>query len=439
MKTLKKHTQLFLGAAVLFGAASVRADSQSHYDDLLRAYFDAGVRYSTKVEFPNRVGALGDPTLGRGNFGLAADGVSPDPTTALFEGHSAVAGDVTSNGRTCQTCHRGEHNLGLPPLPLTSTVPLNDVLFTGLPADIGDDPLGFVNFDSLGLLFHRPLRFNPLYAPDHPLRQAFFWRKTPRLLNIVFTFGNLTDGRARELVETSRGAVFTHTQNGDLRFDDLADRERLRNMSAFMEEQIDPPELQALLEPGDPLYQTLVDDPFYTVHPTTPAEQRGQKVFERYCFSCHNMPNVFSNRDHVDGLPLSFSPHYGHPMDVGVSQRNAHNLEFRRYDAATDTRVPIIVPLAAEDGRTVQVTIVDDIGVAAATGRYEDLHRFKVPQLRRISELGPYFHDNSAATLEEVVDFFNSDWYNDSADGRKAPIHLSPRQKADLVAFLEIL
>ena len=36
--------------------------------------------------------------------------------------------------------------------------------------------------------------------------------------------------------------------------------------------------------------------------------------------------------------------------------------------------------------------------------------------------LGPYFHDNSTATLEDVVDYFNSDDYNQSTDGRELPI-----------------
>jgi cytochrome c peroxidase len=80
-----------------------------------------------------------------------------------------------------------------------------------------------------------------------------------------------------------------------------------------------------------------------------------------------------------------------------------------------------------------------DPGSAGSTGRYEDLFRFKVPQLRRISELGPYFHDNTAATLEEVVDYFSSSSYNNSADGRRAPIYLDSSQKQDLLAFLRIL
>jgi cytochrome c peroxidase len=151
------------------------------------------------------------------------------------------------------------------------------------------------------------------------------------------------------------------------------------------------------------------------------------------------MPNVFGNRDHVNNPPGNTPPPYGHSFDVGVSQRNFHHLEFRRFDVPTGTRVPIVLPLATQYGQTVMVTVVDDVGLAAATGRYEDLHKFKVPQLRRVKDLGPYFHDNSANTLEEVVDYFNGPDYNSSLDGRDHPIHLSHEQRDALLAFLRIL
>lgn len=436
-KSATRHHWL-LGAAVL-GASAIAVQADANTTASLRDVFDGGVRYTQAFDFPNRVGDLGDPAVGQAKFGLAADGVTSDDSQALFEGVSSIAGTVVSNGRTCFTCHRPERRLGLSPLPLTSTLPLDDVIFTGLESDIGDEPLGLQNFNELGLLFHRANRFNPLLPPEDPFRKVFFWRKSMPLVNVVFTFGVLGDGRMRELTEATRGAIFTHTQNTDLRFDDLIPLQTLRDMSAFMESQIDPPELAALLDPDDPLHDTLVNDPFYTVHPTTAAEERGQELFAKNCMSCHNMPNVFSNRDHVDGNPLSFPPHYGHVMDIGVSQRNKHNLEFRDFDSVTQQRVPVVLQLVKVDGTIVQHTVIDDIGVAAATSRYEDLHRFKVPQLRHVKELAPYFHDNSVNTLEELVDYFDGPWYNQSADGSRSPIHLNAKEKADLVAFLKIL
>lgn len=44
-----------------------------------------------------------------------------------------------------------------------------------------------------------------------------------------------------------------------------------------------------------------------------------------------------------------------------------------------------------------------DQGRYNVTGREEDRHVFKVPSLRNVARTAPYFHDGSAATLEEAV------------------------------------
>jgi cytochrome c peroxidase len=42
------------------------------------------------------------------------------------------------------------------------------------------------------------------------------------------------------------------------------------------------------------------------------------------------------------------------------------------------------------------------------TGQPDDLGVFDVTQLRGISRTAPYFHNNSAATLEEVLDHYEA-------------------------------
>jgi len=44
-----------------------------------------------------------------------------------------------------------------------------------------------------------------------------------------------------------------------------------------------------------------------------------------------------------------------------------------------------------------------DLGRYNVTRAEEDRHRFKVPSLRNVAVTAPYFHDASAATLEEAV------------------------------------
>ncbi|MGK3994845.1 hypothetical protein [Sorangium sp. So ce1024] len=389
-----------------------------------------------------------DPVRGRALFGLAADGDTEDKSQALFEGPSvAFGGTVVSNQRTCFTCHRGlVEELGLPPPPLSASVPLDDALFTGLHGDAQGDPDGMRNLDELALIKYRPNRFNPQRAEDDPFRRVFFWRKSIRLVNLAFSNGFLHDARARTMFETDRGAVFSHTQESDRRFDDLFTVQDGNDLEAFQFSQLSDPRLAALRDPSDPMFGTLARDPFHTVSIGTQAEARGKKVFERLCMTCHNVPNVFNNLSNVEALgngetdvknPV-FGPAVTRTFNIGVSERNRHGLRFSHH-AGGGVFEPIVLPLVAEDGTVVPYEVTIDVGLAASTGRLEDVGRFKVPQLRRLARNAPYFHDNSAMTIEEVVDYFNSDFYNDSKDGRRFPIRLNARQRADLIAFLKIL
>jgi len=75
------------------------------------------------------------------------------------------------------------------------------------------------------------------------------------------------------------------------------------------------------------------------------------------------------------------------------------------------------------------IKVVTDPGRALITGKWDDVGRFKGPILRGLAGRGPYFHNGAAATLREVVDFYD----------RRFEIHLSEQEKADLVAFLRAL
>ncbi|WP_437759035.1 hypothetical protein [Sorangium sp. So ce1389] len=389
-----------------------------------------------------------DPARGRALFGLAAGADTEDKTQAIFEGPSlAFGGTVVSNQRTCFTCHRGlAVELGLPAPPLSASVGLDDALFTGLHGDAQGDPDGLRNLDELALVKYRPNRFNLQRAEDDPFRRVFFWRKSIRLVNLAFSNGFLHDARARTMFETDRGAVFSHTQESDRRFDDLFTVQDGNDLEAFQFSQLSDPRLAALRDPSNPMFRALARDPFYTVAIATHAEKRGKKVFERSCMTCHNVPNVFNNLSNVEALgngetdvknPV-FAPSVTRTFNIGVSERNRHGLRFSHH-AGGGAFEPVILPLVDEDGVIVPFEVTKDVGLAATTGRLEDVGRFKVPQLRRLARNAPYFHDNSAMSIEEVVDYFNSDFYNESKDGRRFPIRLTRGQRADLIAFLKVL
>jgi hypothetical protein len=44
-----------------------------------------------------------------------------------------------------------------------------------------------------------------------------------------------------------------------------------------------------------------------------------------------------------------------------------------------------------------------DPGIFLTTGNMRDFGSFKIPQLRGLRFTAPYFHDNSAATIEEML------------------------------------
>jgi cytochrome c peroxidase len=81
-----------------------------------------------------------------------------------------------------------------------------------------------------------------------------------------------------------------------------------------------------------------------------------------------------------------------------------------------------------------------DLGRFGVSGREEDKGAFKTPTLRDIEHTGPYMHDGSLKTLEEVVEHYNKGGIkNAHLSGRIKPLNLSDADKSDLVAFLKSL
>jgi len=70
-----------------------------------------------------------------------------------------------------------------------------------------------------------------------------------------------------------------------------------------------------------------------------------------------------------------------------------------------------------------------DPGRALITGSCSDLNRIKGPILRGLAARAPYFHNGAAATLNEVVAFYNL----------RFQMGLTEQEQADLVAFLRSL
>jgi len=120
------------------------------------------------------------------------------------------------------------------------------------------------------------------------------------------------------------------------------------------------------------------------------------------CTTCHDTPNV---GNHSTSLPL----------DLGLTTAALRTPDMPLYTFRNKTT-----------GEVIQTT---DPGRALITGKWEHMSLFKGPILRGLAARAPYFHNGSAATLADVVEFYN----------RRFNIGLSAREKSDLVAFMKAL
>src|SRR4051794_30079601 len=89
-----------------------------------------------------------------------------------------------------------------------------------------------------------------------------------------------------------------------------------------------------------------------------------------------------------------------------------------------------------------------DIGLASAdigrgefmTGVVKMMHAFKTPGLREISRRGPYMHDGSIGTLEEVIEHYDRGGVDrPSRSDLMKPLGLTVQEKSDLVVFMNTL
>ena len=88
--------------------------------------------------------------------------------------------------------------------------------------------------------------------------------------------------------------------------------------------------------------------------------------------------------------------------------------------------LPLYTLQRTSDG-TLQQT--SDPGRALITGKWADIGKFKIANLRGLAMRPPYFHNGVASSLASVVDFYNN----------KFGIGLTAQDEADLAAFLAAL
>jgi cytochrome c peroxidase len=158
---------------------------------------------------------------------------------------------------------------------------------------------------------------------------------------------------------------------------------------------------RAAIARGQELFNTRVNNP----------NERG--VIST-CVACHNVTNVGGHISPAGPAPGPGNTSVGF-FNTGVS------------DGAR--RTPDLPLYTLRNKANGDVLTTTDPGRALITGFWLDVDRFKVPNLRGLASRAPFFHNGSAATLAEVVTFYEEELAFD----------FTPDEEADLVAFMTAL
>jgi cytochrome c peroxidase len=282
------------------------------------------------------------------------------------------------------------------------------------------------------ILVEIPLPPNVMLADDPSARSVTLRRGIPTTLNTPALDSILMlDGRQPTLEAQAHGAILDHTQSTIAPdADDLTAIKNFQLTDAFF---------------SSPALRDLAHGGPVPVLPqgTTDSERRGRRFFEDLppgpdfknglCAACHSGPLLNQTNKF---LPIPGVIAGSRFQTVGISELNAAGNPVREYifinPDGTESRVS-----SADPGRAL-VT-----GIGQETGSFDNVNAFKISPLWGIRRTAPYFHDNSAKTLEAVAAhyaLFFSIITDPDGPGPLAPlIALTPQDQADIVAYMKLL
>ena len=384
---------------------------------------------------------------------------------------------LDANGRSCADCHMPTDQFQLSPASVEARFQLlqwqrrwnpraDDPLFRPIDADDfrtnGENATDFSRLRQNGLVrivFPLPPNMR-LIDPltNAPSDETFVdvWRAVPSVNDVALTgpdglnpwarlpnpFGGYQlDARMETLQEQASGALTNHAQARNAPKPELLD-----DLASFQRVLFTNNRVRALSDALAAGTQPLPDpDP-----PLNELEQQGKVAFERACAQCHGGPGQSTSQ-----LPVAVRFH-----DISTQCP-------RQVDAMTPARFAFTpcTPSLSRNARTYEITLIDgtvarrtssDPGRALLTGYVggpaarDDWNKLDVPGLRGISKTAPYFHNNSAATLEEMVDhyiqFFNRVKANNAVpppiattNGRDFDRQPTPEEREALLAYLRKL
>lgn len=339
---------------------------------------------------------------------------------------------LESNGRACADCHMPADHFQLSPADVEDRFQqleaerlenpdADDPLFRPIDADDfrtnGDAASDFSNLRENGLIrITFPLPSNirlidPATNSPSPETEVDVWRSVPTVNDVALTgpdsvnpwprgpnaFGGYQlDARVGTLQEQALGALTHHAQ-----VQNAPPQQMLDDLAAFQLTLFTNPRVRALSDAVAERTWPLPDADL----PLTPLQEQGKLVFERACTQCHGGPGQ-SNAQMPAIRYHDISSDCPRPIDpvqparfvfAACPSRLARNA--RTYEITLPTGVRVR-RTSSDPGRALLT------GFVGGPGAQDDWNKFDVPALRGISNTAPYFVNNSAATLEEVVDHY---------------------------------
>ena len=366
----------------------------------------------------------------------ASSACGGEPCSSVARGARAFAdrrlNGLGANGRSCADCHMPADQFQLSPAIAELRFQIlrlrrqfhpaaDDPLFRPIDADDfrtnGDAATDFSNLRQNGLVrITLPLPPNiRLVDPSTNLAsndtEVDVWRMVPSVNDVALTGSdgtnpwfrepNLTggyqlDARVTTLQDQALGALVNHAQIQQMPpqglLDDLASFQRVLFSNHRVRALAD-----AVREGTTPLPDP---DP-----PLNDVEQQGKAVFARACAHCHGgpgqsttQPPVFRFHDIASQCPRpvdTVTPaRFAFAPCTARLARNARTYEIGLTNGTVARRT------SSDPGRALLT------GFVGGPAPRDDWNKFDVPGLRGIRKTAPYFHNNSADTLEAVVDHY---------------------------------
>jgi len=265
-------------------------------------------------------------------------------------------------------------------------------------------------------------------------------RNSPTLLNAMFSTGQFWDGRAGTLEEQAKMPLTNPDEMGNRSLDDVV--ARIAGISeyskAFRQVFGGPVSIDGFGKAVAAFERTLISgdapvDRYLGGDLDALSEQarEGLVLFrgKARCAVCHQFNANFSA---FATFPFFTDGNY---RNTGVAANFAgfNALARRAISASRDTTGAATLELAKHER-------AGELGRFVVSGNTLDIGAFRTPSLRNVELTAPYFHDGSAATLEDVVRFYvKGGNENPNRDWQLEPVPLTESEQRELVAFLKAL